>query len=56
MKMVSAARKLGAENKIVCFGSEITGTFTNPKNILGSSFGEDFGFRYNNFSMMFNDT
>jgi hypothetical protein len=33
----------------VCFGEKITGTkVTNPKTVLGSSLGEDVGFRDNN--------
>jgi hypothetical protein len=53
--MVSVARKLSTiewrENRVVCFGEEITGTkVRNPKTALGSSPGEGVGFRDNNFS------
>jgi hypothetical protein len=37
-----------ARKIIVCFGEEITGTeVTNPKTVLRSGLGEDFGFRDN---------
>jgi hypothetical protein len=38
--------KNGAENKIVRFGEEITGTkLTNPKTVVNSTLSEDVGFR-----------
>jgi hypothetical protein len=55
VKAVPVARKLSTieercQEKIVCFGDEITGTkVTNPKTVLGSSLGEDVGFRDNFF-------
>jgi hypothetical protein len=62
----SATKKKGAKNKILCFGEEITETkVTNLKTVLGSSLGEDIGFKdnnnnnnnnNNNFCMLFNDT
>jgi hypothetical protein len=39
-----------SQEKIVCFGGEITGAnVTSPKTVLGSSPGKDIGFRINNF-------
>jgi hypothetical protein len=54
VKMVHVARKLNTieeqgKDQIVHFGKEITGTkVTSPKTVLGSSLGEDVGFRNNN--------
>jgi hypothetical protein len=53
MKMVSVGWKLCTieerRKEKNCFGEEITGTMvTNPKTVLGSSLGEDVGFRDNN--------
>jgi hypothetical protein len=46
----------GNRNKIVCFGGEIAGeNVVNPNAVLGSSPGEDVGFRIF-FSVVFNDT
>jgi hypothetical protein len=55
VKKISVARKLSTieerlQTKFICFGEDITGTeATNPKSVLVSCPGEDFGFRDNFF-------
>jgi hypothetical protein len=55
VKVIHVARKLTTiqeqrQTKLVRFGEEITETMaTNPKTVLGSSFGENVGFRDNFF-------
>jgi hypothetical protein len=47
----------GAKTKLVYFGETITGTKPSlQKSVLGSSPGEDIGFRNNRFPMIFKAT
>jgi hypothetical protein len=58
VKVVYVARKLSTIEKRqdqICFGEETTGTkaTTSKKSVLGSSPGEDVGFRDNNFFLRY---
>jgi hypothetical protein len=56
VRVVSVARQISTieelyQDQIVCFSGKIKGAkVTNPRTVLGSSPGEDVGFRNNNFS------
>jgi hypothetical protein len=55
VEIFSVARKISTieerrQDIIICFGEEVTGTkVTDPKTVVGSSLGEDVGFRDGNF-------